>query len=412
MGKQKNGLIKRGTKWSYVVRVVDPATGRSKQVWVGGFATEEEAKEARDKARVEARRGEYVDRSSISVAGYLREWLDTHALEVRPATLAGYRYQAERYVIPHIGHMRVQALRPMTLTKLYIDLLDHGGKDGRPLSRRTVDYVHATVRKALNDAVHVDGLLPSNPAMKAKRPKAKTKAVHDVWDAAQLRLFLDQVKDHQWFPLYRLAAYSGARRGELLALKWSDVDWSNNLIRIRASAGMVENRRVEGTTKSGRERRVSLDEQTIAALREHRKRQIGQQEVAGASWEDTGLVFTNGLGRPIYPTSVYARLVRAVSDYNAANEVRPKREQGSPLPRSRFHDLRHVHATLLLKAGVPVHVVAARLGHADPSVTLRVYAHVIPEQAAEVADRFAALMDAPTVDDEGQDSSDDADSGR
>ncbi|MDN5893282.1 MAG: site-specific integrase [Nocardioides sp.] len=402
MGRQKDGVIKRGTKWSYVVRVPDPSTGKSKQVWVGGFANEQEAKEARDQARVEARRGEYVDRSNVSLADYLREWLDTHALEVRPATLAGYRYQAEQYVIPRIGHMRVQALRPMTLTKLYIDLLDHGGKNGRPLSRRTVDYVHATVRKALNDAVHIDGLLPSNPAMRAKRPKGKGRAVHDVWDADQLRLFLDQVRDHQWFALYRLAAYSGARRGELLALKWADVDWANNLVRIRSSAGMVENKRVEGATKSGRERRVSLDERTVIALRDHRKRQIRDQAVAGAAWEDSGLVFTNGLGRPIYPTSVYARLVRTVRDYNAANE------QGPPLPYSRFHDLRHVHATLLLKAGVPVHVVAARLGHADPSVTLRVYAHVIPEQAAEVADRFAALLEPETAtEDEG-----DADEGR
>ena len=86
--------------------------------------------------------------------------------------------------------------------------------------------------------------------------------------------------------------------------------------------------------------------------------------------------------------------MREIKDYNAANELRPKHKQSPPLPQSRFHDLRHVHATLLLKAGVPVHVVAARLGHADPSITLRVYAHVIPEQAAEVADRFAALMDA------------------
>jgi integrase len=335
-----------------------------------------------------------VNRSEISVAGYLRDWLDTHALEVRPATLAGYRYQAERYVIPHIGHLRVQALRPMTLTKLYIDLLDHGGKNGRPLSHRTVNYVHATLRKALNDAVHVDGLLSTNPAIKAKRPKVKRTTVHDVWDADQLRIFLEQVKDHPWFPLYRLAAYSGARRGELLALKWADVDSASSSIRIRASAGMVENVRIEGTTKSGRERRVSLDEQTIAALREHRKRQMDQQVLAGPAWEDSGLVFTTGLGRPVYPTSVYARLVRAVSDYNAANGAKAKEKQGPPLSRSRFHDLRHVHATLLLKAGVPVHVVAARLGHADPSITLRVYAHVIPEQAAEVADRFAALMDA------------------
>lgn len=392
-GRQKDGIAKRGTTWSYIIRIKDPATGKSKQVWVGGFATEKEAKEARDKARVEARQGQFVNRSEASVTGYLRGWLDSHALEVRPATLSGYRQMIEMYVIPNIGHMRLQSVRPMTLTKLYVDLLDHGGKNGRALSRRTVDFVHATLRKALNDAVHVEGLLPSNPAIRAKRPKAKPKQVHDVWDAAQLRLFLDLVEDHKWFALYRLAAYSGARRGELLALKWADLDYADKSMRIRASAGMVENQRLEGSTKSGRERRVSLDDVTLAALKAHRKQQMKDQAVAGEAWEDTGLVFVNGLGKPIYPTSVYARLVQAVERYNEANNAKPEDERGPVLPSARFHDLRHVHATLLLKAGVPVHVVAARLGHADPSVTLRVYAHVIPQQAAEVADRFARLLE-------------------
>lgn len=393
----KDGIAKRGNTWSYVIRVKDPATGKSKPKWVGGFASEDEAKEARDKARVDARRGEYVNRSDASVTGYLREWLGAHALEVRPATLSGYRQMIENYVLPNIGHMRLQQVRPMTLTKLYADLLDHGGKDGQPLSRRTVNYVHATLRKALNDAVQVEGLLPSNPALRAKKPKSKGHAqAPDVWDAAQLRLFLGLVKDHPWFALYRLAAYSGARRGELLALRWSDVDWTGKSIRIRASAGLVDNQRLEGSTKSGRERRVSLDDVTLAALKAHRKEQMKDQAVAGEVWEDTGLVFVNGLGKPIYPTAPTQRLAKTIEEYAGTNDAKPKATRGPSLPHIRFHDLRHVHATLLLKAGVPVHVVAARLGHADPSVTLRVYAHVIPEQAAEVADRFADLVDEGT----------------
>lgn len=391
----RDGVVKRGRSWSYVVRVKDPATGLSKPKWVGGFTSEVEAKAARDEARVASRRGAYVDRSGITVAAYLRQWLDGHALEVRPRTLAGYREMVERYVVPHIGRMRLQSLRPMTLTRLYVDLLDHGGRGGRALSHRTVSYVHATLRKALNDAVRVEGLLTTNPAERAKRPRAahgKPERM-DVWDAAQLRLFLCLVADHPWFALFRLAAYSGARRGELLALRWSDVDWAAKCIRIRASAGIVENRRVEGSTKSGRERRVTLDDATLTALRDHRKRQSQDQSVAGEAWEGDGLVFVNGLGRPLYPTSPYARLVQVISDYNKGNEGKPTGIRGPSLPPARFHDLRHVHATLLLQAGVPVHVVAARLGHADPSITLRVYAHVIPAQAAEVADRFADLMD-------------------
>ena len=399
-----DGIVKRGRTWSYVVRVLDPSTGRSKPKWVGGFPTDAAAKAARDEARVAARRGEYVNRSTITVAAYLIEWLDGHALEVKPRTIAGYRETLNRYVVPRIGRMRLQAVAPATLTRLYLDLLEGGGKDGRPLSRRTVDYVHATLRKALNDAVRVEGLLPNNPAERAKRPRRVARQIPDVWDPEQLRTFLDYMADHRWFALYRLAACTGARRGELLALRWADVDWKAPSIRVRASAGMVENRRVEGTTKSGRERIVSIDAGTVDALRAHRKRQMEDQAVVGAAWVGAGHLFVNGLGQPICPTAPSQRLRLSVAAYNEANDARARKDRGVGLLPIRFHDLRHVHATLLLREGVPVHVVAARLGHSDPAVTLRVYAHVIKDHAAEVAGTFADLLVPPAVAEvEGQD---------
>ena len=153
---------------------------------------------------------------------------------------------------------------------------------------------------------------------------------------------------------------------------------------------MVGKQRVEGTTKSGRERTVSIDAGTVAALQSHRKRQMQAQAIAGASWVGEGHLFVNGFGKPICPSAPTQRLSLAVAAFNEANGDRADRVT---LPRSRFHDLRHVHATLLLRAGVPVHVVAARLGHADPAITLRVYAHVIKEHAAEVAGTFAALLE-------------------
>lgn len=389
MAQVRDGVVKRGKSWSYVIRVTNPDTGLSKPKWVSGFPTEAAAKAARDEARVAARRGEFVNRSTVTVSAYLSDWLDGHALEVKPRTLAGYRETLERYVMPRIGRMRLQAVQPATLTRLYLQLLEGGGKGGRPLSRRTVDYVHATLRKAFSDAVVVGGLIPSNPAERAKRPRRVVRPIGDVWDAEQLRTFLDHMAEHQWFALYRLAAYTGARRGELLALRWADVDWKAPSVRIRASAGMVGKERIEGTTKSGRERTVSIDPGTVAALLAHRKRQMQAQAVAGASWVGEGHVFVNGFGKPICPSAPTQRLTLAVAAFNEANS-----DKGVTLPRARFHDLRHVHATLLLRAGVPVHVVAARLGHADPAVTLRVYAHVIKDHAAEVAGTFAALLEA------------------
>jgi hypothetical protein len=163
--------MKRGRSWSYVIRVKDPETGVSKPRWVGGFATDDDAKAARDEARVKARRGEYIDRSRITVADYLDEWIDAHAVEIKPKTLQDYRHLINRHVKPHIGALRLQAVRPARITKLYRDLVTSGGRNSTGLSPRTVEYVHAVLRKALRDAVVIEHLLPSNPVERAKRPR-------------------------------------------------------------------------------------------------------------------------------------------------------------------------------------------------------------------------------------------------
>src|SRR5690606_17574827 len=148
----------RGKTWSYVIRVPAPETGVSKPKWVGGFATEDEAKAARDEARVKARRGGYIERNQVTVTDYLTEWLDTHSVQIKPKTLQMYRFLVDRYVVPRIGEMRLQAVRPATITKLYRDLSASGGRDGKGLSPRTVEYVHAVLRKAFRDAVEIEQL--------------------------------------------------------------------------------------------------------------------------------------------------------------------------------------------------------------------------------------------------------------
>ncbi len=190
MPRLRDGVIKRGGSWSYVIRVPDPATGVSKPQWVGGFDTEEDAKAARDEARVRARRGEYVNRSTSTVAHYLAEWVEAHASAVKPKTLAGYRHDIDHYIVPRIGRMRLQALRPAVISKLYRDLSEHGGRDGRPLSATTISHIHRTLRKALADAVDVDQLLAANPAARSKRPKSARAEPRRIWTVEQLGMFL------------------------------------------------------------------------------------------------------------------------------------------------------------------------------------------------------------------------------
>lgn len=204
MPRLRDGVIKRGASWSYVIRVSDSATGVSKPKWLGGFDTEEAAKAARDEARIRARRGEFVSRSTSTVAAYLAEWVEAHAATVKPKTLAGYRHDIDHYIVPHIGRMRLQALRPAVISKLYSELAEHGGQDGRPLSAITVSHIHRTLRKALADAVDVEQLLAVNPAARSKRPRSTQAEPVQVWTVQQLGSFLAAARSHRLFAFFRL----------------------------------------------------------------------------------------------------------------------------------------------------------------------------------------------------------------
>lgn len=190
-----------------------------------GFLAEKAAKAARDEARVGAHRAEFVDRNTVTVAQYLTTWLETHEVwrsSLRPSPATGTSWRAvcgpEHWFHPAPGRAACDADR------LCIALRSTGGRRGEGLSARTVDHVHAVLRRALNDAVRVDRLLTSNPAERAKRPRRDPAGPRSVWSPDELASFLAVAQSHRLFPFFRLAAYSGARRGELLNLRWADVD--------------------------------------------------------------------------------------------------------------------------------------------------------------------------------------------
>jgi integrase len=253
-----------------------------------------------------------------------------------------------------------------------------------------VSHIHRTLRKALADAVDVEQLLAANPAARSKRPKSSAVEPIQVWTPEQLGSFLATARSHRLFAFYRLAAYTGARRGELLYLRWAAMDFDSAEVTLGGSTAVVRGQRVEGTTKGGRSRTISLDRETVAVLREHRRQQTEERLATGSAWNDNGgLVFTSRWGEPLYPDTVTALMTKLINQHNKSATPPAKL-----LPHARLHDLRHLHATTLLLAGVPVHVVAARLGHADPAVTLRVYSHVLREHTVSVGDIFAQAVKA------------------
>ena len=228
--------------------------------------------------------------------------------------------------------MRLQALRPAVISKLYRDLSEQGSRDGGLLSVSTISHIHRTLRKALADAVMFDKYSPSTrpPGRNAREAPAPSQPV--FWTTEQLGTFLTAARSHRLFAFYRLAAYTGARRGELLYLRLPAVDLDAAEVTFGGSTAVVRGQRVEGTTKGGRSRTVSLDRDTVAILREHRRQQAEERLAAGSAWNDNGgLVFTTRWGEPLYPDTVTALMTKLIN----AHSKGPAATKTSPLPHAR-----------------------------------------------------------------------------
>jgi integrase len=255
----------------------------------------------------------------------------------------------------------------------------------RGLSRKSVHNVHIALRAALNDAVE-RGLLRNNPARKALRPPGRRRVMR-TWTVEELRAFLESVKTERNFALYRVAAQTGMRRGELLGLTWSDVKFHSNSISIQqqwtgleADDDELDELEDLSPTKTDAGRRaISLEPITVQALHEHRRAQGLERRGWGPGYQDMDLVFCRPDGTPHDPDSISGEFVRLV--------------RRARLRRIRLHDLRHTHATLLLEAGVDITVVSKRLGHASVKTTADLYAHVTARLQGDAAERIGALVD-------------------
>lgn len=372
--KMRDGLVQRGKTWSYVVRELDSRTGKTKPRWVGGFATRAAARKARDQARHAINRGTYVAPQSLTVGEFLDRWIDAHSVSLKPSTAQSYRANIDRYLKPAVGREPLQFLSPARLSAVFKKLYEGGGAKGNPLSPRTVEFARAVLRRAMQDAV-MDRLIDANPVVGTKRPRV-AKPGHATWTGRQLQAYLSHVSETRWSPLWTLGAATGMRRGELMALRWEDMDLDAGLVHVEHSVTYQGRKRTTATPKNHERRDVAIDPHTVTALRSWRTRQAGERLAWGEAHRDVeGLLFTWEDGTPVHP------------DY--ASKTFIKSQQGSELPRLTLHELRHSHATILLRAGVPVHVVAKRLGHKDPSVTLNVYAHAIPDDDGGALDVYS-----------------------
>lgn len=380
----------RGSTWTWAFSVPKAGGGR-RQLSKGGFPTRKAAEESLSEALVAHGRSPTPKPkpSKQALSTYLTDdWLPA-LHDLKPTTRKGYADLVHAYVIPHIGDVRLCDLSAGQLIRLY-DLLRTSGrvrraKDGsaQGLSERTVHAVHVVLTAALGHAAEA-GLIEVSPTTqlpKRARPKATSGARKQevkAWSAEQARTFLAAAADDRLGALCEFALATGLRRGELVALRWSDIDLDRSVVTVRRNAVTVGYAVEEGTPKSSRARTVDIDPGTVAMLRAHRRAQLEDQLRWGEAWAGDGLVFTREDGSALHPQTVRLVIGRLA--------------KAADVPDIGTHGLRHTHAVLGLLAGVPVKVMSERLGHSTSQITTDLYQHVLPGMQADAAAAIALLL--------------------
>lgn len=370
--------------WAFSVSLGRRGDGSRRRVLRSGFATKREAQAGLDEARTNSS-SSIARNTSLTFGDYLIErWLP------RTRTTEKTRRDREQhmrsYVIPRLGATRLVDISGDLLTEMYDDLAVSGRttkKDpvlGWGLSATTIRRIHTQLNKAFNDAVRW-GLLQHNPCVQADPPstnevKARALAARTVYTWSQLRSLLDEASKDRLFAMWHLFASTGMRRSEVAALRWDHVDLHHGMISVVRAAvesqGEVHEHEIPKSSAS--RRAIDLDAADIEVLRQHQALQDAEAAHVGASWRGTNHVFTSPIGGRLYPPDI-TRWLHDLTDR-------------ARLPRIRLHDLRHTHASLLLKAGVPPKVVTERLGHSTTAYTQDAYQHVMPGMQRDAARLF------------------------
>ena len=369
---------RRAGVWELIAQLPrDAATGRTKQVSRTVHGTKREAQRSLATLVAEVSAGK-VATSAETLGGLVQRWLDQKCEQLSPTTAREYRRLTRTLIEPALGSF---SLRKVTTQRL--DAFYAGLSRERELSASSVRQVHAVLRGALGQAVRW-GWLPSNPAATASPPKQRRHEVTPpaMADTRALLLAADQ-HDPEFGALLRVLAATGARRGEVCGLRWSDIDLDTGTASIRRSVAAVPGGTIEKDTKTHAARRIALDAATLAVLRDHRARMETRATACALAFDPHGFVFTitaNG-SAPLHPDTVTAAF-RRLCDKAGLTDV-------------RLHDLRHLHATQLLAAGVPVRTVSGRLGHANAATTLNVYAHFLEASDRDAAAIIGDLLEEP-----------------
>ena len=350
----------------------DPATG--KQIFKSVLGkTQAEVKEKLKKALVEAGQIDFTKSGKYTVGTWMDEWFENVAkIKVRPSSHQTYRGYIDNHIKPNIGNIPLEKLTTMDLQKLYRTLLTKGRVDRieaenqpRGLSAKTVRNINQVISSALDLAV-AQKIIPGNPTDACELPKVEHREMQTIPEE-QLQAFFAEARATGVYEMYYIELATGLRRGELLGLKWQDIDWKNGIIKVRRQIARVDGQIVEAPLKTKNSyRTVTISPQAIEVLKQQRAKTHDQY------------VFPSPNGGPISPDSVNNMLKRVLAR--------------AGIPKVRFHDLRHTFATIALQNGVDIKTVSGMLGHFSAGFTLDTYAHVTTAAQKEAAQTMGNVL--------------------
>jgi integrase len=358
--------------WAIILDIPDPKTGKRRRKWHSYKGTKRQAQVECARLISAVQSGTYLEPSKTTLAQFLDRWLAHIKTQVSPRSHERYCELARKNLVPLLGAVYLNNLRPERISAAYSNALTHGRRDGAGgLSPRTVHHMHRLLKQALGQAVSWE-ILNKNPAASVDPPRVE-RSTMQTYDINQTAELIEAMRDTRMLMPVLLAALNGLRRGEAAALRWRHVNLVTGQMSIVESVEVTAAGVRYKEPKGGHARTVALSPIMIEELRAHRVRQAQELLKVGAIVTEDTFVVAQADGSPLKPTSITHEWVRLLAK--------------TALPRIRFHDLRHAHATHLLANGVHPKVASERLGHSKVGITLDLYSHVLPNMQTDAVAR-------------------------
>ncbi|UED70677.1 site-specific integrase [Brevibacillus sp. HD3.3A] len=366
----KNEKAKGDKKWWFQFYTGEIKNGVRERITKRGFRTKKDAERAMIEAQAALQKGEYIEPTKKLFQDYLQEWIKTKR-NLGEQTLELYDSYLRTHIIPALGKIPLFKISAHDI-ELFLDSLHEKG-----LAAATIKRIFSVVNAALNAAAMKD-IIPKNVANKVEKPQASRRRELVVWDPEFASDFLVKTKQasRHWIAAY-LAIMTGMRQGEILGLRWSDIDFENRNITIQQT--VTRKRKIKpGAKNKSSVRNIAISPETVEALREHRKLIIQDRWKHKQNYQDNDLVVCTHFGGPVTQRGIQKMWSSFLKKTGA--------------PKITFHDLRHTHASLLIKQGVHIKVISERLGHSSVSITMDTYGHLMPNMQQEAAAGLDALI--------------------